>query len=292
LGEELAVNTVLVVDANACLGAAAAENLHTHCAELPVLLEREPCLAMQTIMRHRVSLVLMVPHPQRLDGFQFLAHLMSRNPKVAVVVMSPRASREAPVHLSPLKIPPLVTSQEGPVLAALVRRYLEPRQPGQDLGVTLLGLLQTLHQEQVTCTLEVVSGRRRGRVGFHVGELIHAQCRRAEGNEAVIKVLSWPDPRVLVLAQPRDQRQTTTLRTGSLLGLLCSEGTQGNPEQAQAAQQKPALRIHAPPPNRAAFETAWRARSWTRHANHRLSWWEQKPFSKWVEPEDDEPEGS
>lgn len=275
------MKTVLAVDADASSRAAMAETLRLYCPEMNVLVAPDAPMGVQLLRRRKVDLVLTGLRPHKLDEFQLLSYLMNRHPKTPALVMSGRDWREPALSLSPSHVPTPHTSGDAEVMASRLRRCLERRRLGHPLGITLLGLLQLLHQEGVTCMLHVASGRRRGVLFVQGGEIVHARCHALEGNAAAFQVLNWSNPSILLLNHPRDLRHSVTLRTGLLLKLLSTEGGLGPMAENSQSQKRAGPQTHHAPPGPDAFKAARQARHWTEHANHRLNWWDDKPASKW-----------
>lgn len=62
------------------------------------------------------------------------------------------------------------------------------------VGVPLAAALRALHREQRTCVLAVRSGAHQGHLGFAEGELVGAASEDALDEEAVRRMLAWPNP--------------------------------------------------------------------------------------------------
>ncbi len=83
-------------------------------------------------------------------------------------------------------------------------------------GVSLASFLQMLEQERKTCILVVESEDRRGRLFFHEGDLIDAECGEDVGQEAVYNLLTWQGPSFRV-TEGEDRLQRITLPLAHIL---------------------------------------------------------------------------
>lgn len=80
----------------------------------------------------------------------------------------------------------------------MLRRYADMGQRGGDgrmrggIGaIGMVGLLQMCHLTRLTGLLSLHSGSRLVEIRFRQGEIVAAECERAQGREAVYEVLGW-----------------------------------------------------------------------------------------------------
>ncbi|WP_224246386.1 DUF4388 domain-containing protein [Hyalangium gracile] len=276
------MKTILVVTADTSVKAAVASAFRIHCDEFSVLTVTEAPKALSVMETRKVDLLLTAQSIPVLDDFQLLVYLLNRRPRVPVMVMSSRRRRGRASSKVPSEIPYLPLSLEGDELVSRIRTCLEERVRAQLPSVTLPSLLQVLHQEHATCRLLVCRENQRGKLYVHSGELVHARCGRLEGDRALLQILGWQWPQLLLLGQPRDVLQSISVRTSQLLGLFASDGARATPAQSAPAQRKSLPQTYEPPPGPDTFESARQTRPWTDHANRRLNWWDRKPGTRWM----------
>lgn len=84
-------------------------------------------------------------------------------------------------------------------------------------GATLYDLIQIECTRRSQCCLEVVSGHRRGHLYFDHGQVIHAICDDAVGEEAVHRMLTWRTGSVDPVARPWPRHETIRASWQALL---------------------------------------------------------------------------
>lgn len=72
--------------------------------------------------------------------------------------------------------------------------------------VTLIDLLQTIEQERRSGSVEITSGDRRGAVYFNQGNILDALCGKLRGEDALYRLMLWPEGTLKVRYQPMDGR--------------------------------------------------------------------------------------
>ncbi len=64
---------------------------------------------------------------------------------------------------------------------------------GQLQGISLDSFLQMVQMEKTTCTLNVISGKKEGRLYILKGDLISAETQGLENLDAACTIISWDD---------------------------------------------------------------------------------------------------
>ncbi|WP_224365407.1 DUF4388 domain-containing protein [Hyalangium versicolor] len=275
------MKSILVVAAEPYVRNAVTEAFRLHCDEFSIRVVAEAEKAAESMRTRKVDLLISVPSTEELDDFRLLAFVLNCCPRLPVMVMSPRKrKKERASPRATFQVPHLPMFPTRETLLSRVRQCLDPRMTEQCQGVTLPGLIQVLHEEHVTCRVLVTQGERQGRLHFLSGELVHARCGAAEGDTAALQMVGWRTPRVLLMGQPRDLRQTLNMRTSQLLTLMAT--AEAAQEQAAPAQKNSMPRTYAQPPRQDTVETKRQTRPWSEHANRRLNWWDKKPSGQWL----------
>jgi CheY-like chemotaxis protein len=146
-----------------------------------------------------VDLVITDLQMAEMDGFEFLAWLLSNRPHVLAFAMTAYATDDTPERLrllgavecfnKPLDVDAL-TSRVSDGLAQRIR--------GQVYNVGLASFLQLIELEKKTCTLEVRSDEHQGRLFVRKGELLDAQTRCLSGEPAALEILAWTNVSITI----------------------------------------------------------------------------------------------
>ncbi len=81
----------------------------------------------------------------------------------------------------------------------------------------MIDLLQSLELGQKTCALTITRNGENCRMFFADGRINHAELGDVSGDEAVYRVVGWPDGSFEIDFNSRSDKQTTTRSTQSLL---------------------------------------------------------------------------
>lgn len=137
-----------------------------------------------------------------VDGFTLIAHVINTRPSVPVVVVSGIDRGRVQERLTTrLRIAHIGKPIDLERLRLTVNHYASST--GNLQGVTLFGFLQMLNQERKSCALRVESGAKEGLVCLEGGDVIDAYAAGLQGVPAAFEILSWPSPRIEIVA-PRE----------------------------------------------------------------------------------------
>ncbi|HEX8701701.1 MAG TPA: DUF4388 domain-containing protein, partial [Myxococcaceae bacterium] len=170
--------------------------------------------ALWVLGEHDVDLAFVdLSLPER-ESFELLAYLANCCPRVKVMTMSLPWGAEEGVTVLPwrghLRKP--VQAQ-----ALLSQARLEGRERSERRPMSLHDLLRVLSHERETCTLKVHAGPRSGQLQLFCGELIHASCDGARGEQALDEMLSWRELWMRVDVLPADAQVTLQGRMAQLV---------------------------------------------------------------------------
>ena len=225
------MKTVLLVDHD-CLARARAVRAFTPHPEFQLIAASTYLEALWVLSEHDVDLAFVdLGLPER-ESFELLAYLANCCPQVKVMTMSmPWGDGEG------LTVLPWRSHLRTPVhaQALLSQARLEGFEQGDRRPMSLHDLLRVLSHERETCSLKVHSGPRSGQLQLFCGELIHAVCDGAQGEQAIDEMLTWCDVWMRVDVLPANPQ--VTLR-GRMAELVVEEHSRDLPPAA--APQLPA----------------------------------------------------
>jgi CheY-like chemotaxis protein len=225
------MKTVLLVD-HECLARARAVRAFAPHPEFVLITASNYQEALWVLGEHDVDLAFVdLGLPER-ESFELLAYLANCCPQVKVMTMSTPWGGDEGVTVLPWR-----SHLRKPVhaQALLSQARLEGYERGDRRPMSLHDLLRVLSHERETCTLKVHSGPRAGQLRLFCGELIHAACDGAYGEQAINEMLTWRGVWMRVDVLPANSQ--VTLR-GRMAQLVVEEHSWDLPPAA--APQQPA----------------------------------------------------
>lgn len=146
------------------------------------------------------SLVITDLKMPRLDGILLLKEMLNRRLNLPVLVVTAHATPEVSrwvVSRGAFEIfeKPIVLAE----LLASVQTIVDTSARSHIVGFSLGGLCQLLQLERKTCEVRVQAGSLGGRLVFREGQLLDAVHMDAEGDAAVLDILTWSEPTVDVI---------------------------------------------------------------------------------------------
>src|SRR5690554_5718535 len=109
---------------------------------------------------------------------------------------------------------------------------------GDLADVTMIDLLQTIEREHRSGSLEIERAARKGAVYFHEGNILDAQCAKLRGEDALYRLMLWPDGKFRVQYYPNGGRADHIPKTS---GELLLEGIHRLDQWNDLAAKLPAL---------------------------------------------------
>ena len=207
------MKTVLLVDHD-CLSRARAVRAFAPHPEFQLVTASTYLEALWVLGEHDVDLAFVdLGLPERAS-FELLAYLANCCPQVTVMTMSMPWGAEEGVAVLPWKGH---LRQPLNAQALLSQARLDGRERGDRRPMSLHDLLRVLSHERETCTLKVHAGPRSGQLQLFCGELIHADCDGAEGEQALDEMLTWREVWTRVDVLPARPQVTLHSRMAQLV---------------------------------------------------------------------------
>ncbi len=168
--------------------------------------------ALELVKRGNHDAVLTDLHMSVMDGLELVAHLVERNYRGAVAVMTGYAVSTALVER--LREYGIVEVFTKPIdlsyLLERLQQLLAPATVDRVTGITPFGFLQLLEIERKTGLIVVSVAHDSGRLHFSDGQLVHAEAGLVTGLPALVEILSWPDPTLEVFYERATEERTIT----------------------------------------------------------------------------------
>lgn len=151
-------------------------------------------------------------HMSVMDGLELVAHLVERNYRGAVAVMTGYAvSTGLAERLREYGIVEVFTKPiDLPYLLERLQQLLAPGTVDRVTGITPFGFLQLLEIERKTGLIVVSAPHDAGRLHFADGQLVHAEAGLVTGLRALVEILSWPDVTLEVFYERSTDERTIT----------------------------------------------------------------------------------
>lgn len=205
------IRNVLIVDDDRDLLLMSKEGLAPYDPIFSVLTAGDGQLAVETLQKKPVSLVLTDLKMPRMDGFTLLAHVMEHYPDIPVLVMTgfgtPALELKASTNGAMEYIQkPFVLKDVARKIIAALRREVDG---GTLRGFTLGTFVQLVEAEQKTCTIRVYhrNSARKGVLFFQNGELLDARLNGIMGLDAAYEILSWDEVSLSIENQCSKQKK-------------------------------------------------------------------------------------
>lgn len=155
--------------------------------------------AITLLEEQHVDLVITDLQMADMNGFDFLAWLLSNRPQVLAFAMTAYASDETSERLKQLgSVECFSKPLDIDALTARIGDGLATRIRGQVHNVGLASFLQLVELEQKTCTLEVRSDGQLGKLFVRKGELLDAHTTSLAGEAAAVAILGWTNVSITI----------------------------------------------------------------------------------------------
>jgi CheY-like chemotaxis protein len=151
-------------------------------------------------------------HMSDMDGLELVAHLVERNYRGAVAVMTGyRVSKGLAARLQEYGIVEVFTKPiDLSFLLERLQQIVAPTTVDHVTGITPFGFLQLFELERKTGLIVVSAAHETGRLHFSDGQLVHAEAGLVSGLAALVEILGWPDPTLEVFyGRSTDERTIT-----------------------------------------------------------------------------------
>jgi CheY-like chemotaxis protein len=236
--------TILLVDNDRELLLSLKESLSSRGQPASVLLAGDGAEALQMLRHQPISLMVTMPKPPRIDGFELLSIVNKRYPDVPVILIAGTSTPDME-HLARqagaagFMVTPFAIDR----LADLACRLLHKETEGGILHqISSVTFLQLVEMEQKTCTvrLEEKATGKRGVFFFVEGALCDARQGDLKGREAAYEIFGW-DPVSLWIQNDSSVRQNRIQKDVHLLLLESARrrDESQSPEASFAEESEP-----------------------------------------------------
>lgn len=211
------MKTVLLVEDEKLFLASLLEGLKVYHDEFQTLTAVNGREAIKILEKQTVDLVvtdLMMPV---LDGFELIAYIVGRFPRLPIIVVSAFSQSDVEPQIEKLTFSYLQKPLDFNVLTEKIRAALQITVSDGQNNATLPSYLRLLEIEGKSCTLRVASKRDEGFLYIKGGQIYNSDCAGLTGEAAVKEILSWSDVS-LEISKPYNisQRSIKTLLTDFL----------------------------------------------------------------------------
>ncbi|MET0284969.1 MAG: response regulator [Polyangiales bacterium] len=190
---------VLVVDDEPTLARGLMRAILHRRPDYAVLTAHSGAEAMGLLEEQHIDVVVTDLRMGDVDGFELLAWLVSHRPQLFALAMTGHVDDDTERRLHALG--GVEYFQKPLDIDALVARMndgLARQMRGHVHNVGLASFLQLVELERKTCTLEVRSVDRVGRLYLRGGELVDASTGTLRGDEAACAIIGWPQVSIAI----------------------------------------------------------------------------------------------
>ncbi len=200
--------------------------------------------ALDILLRQPVDVVVTDLQMPVMDGFELIAHLLSEQMSVPIIIMTAMVVSAVENRLQGVGAFPVIRKPLSvTALHTLICNELDARQQGIIQGLTLPSFLQLLEAECKSCALRVTANGRVGYLYFSDGELFHAETGESSGEAAAYDILLWDAVKLQMAALPAVPPQKTL--HDRLMGLLMEAFRRR--DEAEEARHRAGTAPHLPP---------------------------------------------
>lgn len=183
---------ILVVDDEPAVLFALSEALVDKRRGIQVVTARDGREAIELLRTEKIHLVVSDLRMPDVDGFELLAHLRRHHPSLPVILMTALGPDETAARLGDEEALECLSKPfDVELLRQKIVEMLSQRIHGRVENISLASFLQLLEIERKTCTLNVASGDRHGKLFFRGGKLLGAKTRDLTGTEAALEIVVW-----------------------------------------------------------------------------------------------------
>lgn len=199
--------------------------------------------ALDILMHQPVDIVVTDLQMPVMDGFEFIAHLLSEQVHVPIIIMTAMAVSTVESRLQGVGAFPVIRKPLSlTTLHTMICNELNAQQQGVIQGLTLPAFLQLLEAERKSCALRVTTNGRVGYLYFCDGELFHAETGENAGEAAAYDIVLWETVKLQMAALPATPPPKTL--QDRLMGVLMEafrRRDEAEEARRQASATSPAL---------------------------------------------------
>ena len=187
---------VLIIDDEKSLLFSIKKGFEPFSDEVTILTAENGLEALAVLEAQDVDLVVTDLKMPEMDGFELLAHLSENYPGLPAMVMTAFNTPEIEKRLNSERT---MTLFDKPLnFEEFTRTILEAvrSDAGESFGISIASFMQLIQSEQKTCLLEVRIRDMTGHIYFEDGELINAAFSGLKGEEAIYRLMEYPDVQI------------------------------------------------------------------------------------------------
>lgn len=191
------MKNILIVDDEKAFLLSLSDGLSSYATEFNVLTASNGMEAIEVLESASVDLVVTDLKMPVMDGFGLLAYIASRQLGMPIIVMTAFGTPDIEGRLQnigPIKY--LEKPLDFDVLANNIKAALKESAKGYLSGITLPTFLQLIEMEKKTCTLNIKSSGRAGRLFFRNGKLVDAEAGTITAEPAAYEMVCWSDAEI------------------------------------------------------------------------------------------------
>ena len=192
MNEDSATKTVLIVDDEKTFLILAENFLKVYADQINVLVASNGRQALHILETRKVDLLVTDINMPEMDGIELLLNLSRKNLDIHVFVITGFATKKNLERLNEVGqfyylAKPFNMERFGKKILSV----LQEKSEAYVSQFKLSNLLQLIHMEEKTCTLQVKSNSKTGYLYLRDGKLINAKSNGTEGLEAAKIIISW-----------------------------------------------------------------------------------------------------
>lgn len=148
--------------------------------------------ALDIVTAHDISLVLMELDLPGMDGFQLFSSIQDHHPHIHVFVMTAFSTDETRSKVDAIGRAVFFEKPlDVELLSTRIVEELNSGIEGRINGISLPSYLQTMEAEKRTCTVNIASGEKTGRLVFVDGRVVNARTGVMRNEEAAYEIMGW-----------------------------------------------------------------------------------------------------
>ena len=216
--QDSTVKTVLIADDEKDFLICAENFLKVYTDQIEVLVATNGRQALQIIETEKIDLLVTDIKMPEMDGIELLSHLGRKNLDIYVIVITAFATQDILARLN--QVGQFYYMAKPFSMEDFGKKILEALTEKSEAYVnqfTLSNLLQLIHMEQKTCTLQVHSNGKFGHLYLKNGELINAETNGTSGLEAAKRIISWDNAETEMQGTCKKERTIHTALMSILL---------------------------------------------------------------------------
>ncbi len=195
--------------------------------------------AVKVIESVKLDLIITDLNMPVMNGFELLAYITSRHLAVPVIVMTAFGTPEIEEKLNSMgSFQYMEKPLDIDALSEKIESVINDSAKGYIHGITLPTFLQLLEMEKKSCTLNIKSSGRSGRMFFRAGDLLNAETGALSGLEAAYEVVCWENVEIEMLGKCEKNVRKINMSLGSILMESCRIQDEAKRDEERREEQQ------------------------------------------------------